>query len=102
MNVWARLLVDVEAAIEAGTSLSPSPQPFTINNIPETLTGRVFSVDIQSANTGKERERTHIRASHRITVEMLNTLARNPKIAQHFGNLLCGMLCFDVITQPAQ
>lgn len=73
MNLWSRLQVDIEAAIETGTSLSPSPLPFTVQNIPETVVGRVFAVSIDSRNTGKERERLSIRGAHTVTVDMLHS-----------------------------
>jgi len=72
MNLWSRLLADIEAAIEAGTALSVAPLPFTVANIPETLTDRVFAVSIDTRNTGKERERLSIRAAHTVTIDMLH------------------------------
>ena len=75
MALWAQLLADIETAIRGATDLEPAPLPFTISNIPETLTGRVFSVTLQSGNTGKERDRLTIRAAHVVTVELLHSYA---------------------------
>lgn len=73
MGIWARLLADIETAIEAAAGLSSSPLPFSIVNVPEQLTGQVFSVLFDSVNTGKARERLYLRPAHTIQVDLLHS-----------------------------
>ena len=74
MGAWADLLAAVDVAVQTTTDLMPSPIPFSARNIPETLTGRVFAVDLQTRDTGKDRGANRIRAAHTLTVELLHSV----------------------------
>lgn len=73
-TVWSNLHGHIEDVLSTVPGMQPSPVPFDVDMLPETLSGRAFCIDVQTANTELERGRSHIIADHAVTVRLLFTL----------------------------
>ena len=70
-------LTDIEKAVMDATAMKKSPGLITLDSVPSTHVGDMFSCELQSRNTGREGDRTALRAAHDLTVRFVHRINPN-------------------------
>ena len=71
------LLESVKGTLEDNTDLKLSPQIVDARVQPQTNMDKRFSLDLQSRNSNKYRDATHVRVEHTLTVGFLKRMNPN-------------------------
>jgi len=78
---FSEVINDTSAVIVEKTTLKASPVLFDARQLPSSLAGNCFCLDIQSKNTNKLRDRNRIRIDHVLRVQMLHRIRPNEQVA---------------------
>lgn len=71
------LLESLRGTIEENSDLTVSPQIIDAKTVPQTNLDKRFSLDLQTKNSGKYRDRIAIRMEHQLRVSFLKRMNMN-------------------------
>ena len=71
MVVLSQVLDSIERCVVAATSYQQTPGIITVASVPSSRVDGMFSLELQSRNTGREAERVVLRVAHELTVRFV-------------------------------